>query len=85
MTFCAVPVGFVYRDDWPDPSCNTAMNIFHDKVVINHGLTSYMSGTLDQRNTIYKDVLDTLWSIGKEGATVGDEEVLEEVQELLYR
>jgi hypothetical protein len=44
-----------------------------------------MSGTLDQRNTIYKDVLDTLWSIGKEGATVGDEEVLEEVQELLYR
>lgn len=85
ITFCTIPLGFLFRDDWPTPNSNEVLSKFHDNVVSLFDLREYKNGDMETREGMYQNLMDILWSIGNEGTNFDDEEVLEEVREFTLR
>ena len=86
VNFCTIPVGFLYRDDWPNPESNVALNTFHDTVIKIFNLKEYKLGDEVTREGMYDKLIEIMWSIGKEeGLELNEEEVFEEVREFTIR
>ena len=86
VNFCTIPVGFLYRDDWPNPVSNVTLNTFHDTVIKIFNLKEYKSGDEVTREGMYDKLIEIMWSIGKEeGLELNEEEVFEEVREFTIR
>ena len=80
-TFCIIPAGFVYRDDWED-SNNEQLSIFKDRLLNKFSLREYYKESPKNMSSRFHQIMDIIRNIGATGDPTTDEEVIEEVREL---
>ena len=82
-TFCVIPVGFIYRDNW-DETENTQLILFRNNLLTNFNLRTYYNATENQKNKMFEQINDRIRSIGlNRGQVFEDEEIIEEVIEMI--
>lgn len=81
-TFCIIPVGFIYRDDW-DEIENEQLNMFRYNLLSKFNLREYYSASETQKSRMFESINYRIRTIGNAGGQVySDEEVIEEVIEM---
>ena len=82
-TFCIIPVGFIYRDDW-DEIENEQLNLFRLNLLKKFNLLSYYNANENQKYRLFESVNNQIQRIGgfTGGTAYSDEEVIEEVIEM---
>ena len=81
-TFCIIPVGFIFRDDW-DESENEQLNLFRNNLISNFNLREYYNASNNQKNRMFESINNRIRTIGNAGGQVhSDEEIMEEVIEM---
>jgi len=81
-TFCIIPVGFIYRDDWEE-SENVQLTIFRSNLLTKLGLREYYNASDTQKNRNFETIMNKIRNIGMSGGQVySDEEIIEEVIEM---
>ena len=80
-TFCVIPVGFIFRDDW-DETENEELNLFRNKLLTKFGLREYFNASDTQKNRDFETIMHRIRNIGNAGGQVySDDEIIEEVIE----
>jgi len=80
-TFCIIPIGFVFRNDWEN-SENDALKFFRERLLTNFGLRSYYNANDKQKNEKFTFIMNKMRNIGKEGEPeYSDQDIIEEVIE----
>ena len=81
-TFCIIPVGFIYRDDW-DEIENEQLNLFRLNLLKKFNLQSYYNANENQKYRLFESINNQIQRIGFTGGKeYSDEEVIEEVIEM---
>jgi hypothetical protein len=81
-TFCIIPVGFIYRDDWEEIE-NEQLNLFRTNLLKKFNLLSYYNATDNQKYRLFESINNHIQKIGFTDSTAySDAEVIEEVIEM---
>lgn len=81
-TFCIIPLGFIYRDDWEE-SNNVQLTMFRSNLLTKFRLREYYNASNAQKNIEFQTIMHLIRNIGNAGGQVySDEESIEEVIEM---
>ena len=81
-TFCVIPVGFIYRDDWEE-SENVQLILFRHNLLTKFNLRNFYNATVKEKNQMFLLINNRIKRVGTTaGQVYNDEEIIEEVIEM---
>ena len=81
-TFCVIPVGFIYRDDWEE-SENVQLILFRHNLLTKFNLRNFYNATVKEKNKMFLSINNRIKRVGTTaGQVYNDEEIIEEVIEM---